>query len=277
QTYFVISPDSISDATPLLQHLRLVEPPANENGLSVHQSDRYLNDCTFYAPSSTLNMDDEQALMNMPGVSMELFAEFSQKITFSPYIFENALIESAQRKMPLFLFPSGLCDRKARDLIESYCIFCSNPPKEKWIAQNSNENLMFPHVYNPSVPGDNIIRDEVELVTAMQSALLEYGSYEWRLAGRLAQTEYHPSVFRFYRRIIAEREFILRDEMLIERIGTTLTDEKLKAPSNNLDRINLDAFINKIVETIIRGERLVNIRPPFADKETADKLAIFIR
>ncbi|GMS88119.1 hypothetical protein PENTCL1PPCAC_10294, partial [Pristionchus entomophagus] len=279
RAFFAISPDAFSEASMQLQYLQRVERPENENDLLVQRSNRFLDDCSFYSPLTPLEVDVEQSLTRIPGTSKELFAELNSQVAFSDKIRDKALIESAQKRMPIFLYPNRECERIARDLIESCCVQCSNPPLEEWVIQNSYDSLMIPYVYDPSAFGGEGTHDEIELLTAMQSSLLEFGSSEWTnwFAGRLVQTEYHPSVFHFYRRTIADREFFLRDEMLIERIRVALTDAKLKAPSNNLDRIRMDAFVSNTVEAITRGERLANIRPPFADEEIADKLAKFIR
>ncbi|GMS83730.1 hypothetical protein PENTCL1PPCAC_5905, partial [Pristionchus entomophagus] len=113
-------------------------------------------------------------------------------------------------------------------------------------------------------------------VTELQSAQLQYGSFEWMkwMSSRLI---FHDSGLSFYRRSIAEREFYQRDEVLIKRIRDALTKPSLTRMSTNLHHIAMDAFVNNIVEKITRGERLVEIDPPFADDETAEKLARFIR
>ncbi|GMR36025.1 hypothetical protein PMAYCL1PPCAC_06220, partial [Pristionchus mayeri] len=115
--------------------------------------------------------------------------------------------------------------------------------------------------------------------TELQGALMDYGSPEWIdwLSARLITSNFDETLISYYRRSIAEREFCLRDEFIIQIIRVALTNPVKLSVSTNLQRIAMDAFVNSIVEKITRGERLVEIDPPFADEETAEKLARFIR
>ncbi|GMS83701.1 hypothetical protein PENTCL1PPCAC_5876, partial [Pristionchus entomophagus] len=177
---------------------------------------------------------------------------------------------------PLFLDAEDVTLRIARDLVHSGTI----PYPEQYdgrLLKQTYDILMMPVIYNPVFSmGEFNSRDSHSIMTEVQGAMIDFGSYEWMkwFMKRLDFFDFNKSDFSYYRRTIAERELCLRDEMQIKRIQEALNSgESMKSQ----DEIRMDSFVNSIVEKITRGERLVQIRPPFADKKTADKLARFIR
>ncbi|GMT32229.1 hypothetical protein PFISCL1PPCAC_23526, partial [Pristionchus fissidentatus] len=118
-----------------------------------------------------------------------------------------------------------------------------------------------------------------ESLLSVESALMEYGSFEWTMwmAGRLRHSNYDEKVFHFYDRSLAEREYCAEDERLIQRLVEALSQRNLEKSRTNEEKMRVDAFVNITVETLNRGDRLVNIEPPFRSVAAAEKLAAFIR
>ncbi|GMT32306.1 hypothetical protein PFISCL1PPCAC_23603, partial [Pristionchus fissidentatus] len=163
--------------------------------------------------------------------------------------------------------------RCCRDLFEGGFVICTDYDT---IRRETHEydRAMLPLVNQPVCD-----RDSLQSILTVESALMEYGSCEWTewMGRRLIYHNYDDEVIRFYHRTIAERECNAQDERLILRLREALTRDGLKEVKFNEERMKVDAFVNSTVETVNRGDRLVNIEPPFRSVAAAEKLAAFIR
>ncbi|GMT27338.1 hypothetical protein PFISCL1PPCAC_18635 [Pristionchus fissidentatus] len=279
--FFVLSPDGVSDATNYLPHLRQVELPEDYIRTHFQLSDRCLDDCTFYEETS--KDLDRDALLKISGVTEEFFAkvddEWILNLKATDNLFIRVMAKSAKKGKHLFLYPQRVFKRMARDLVENGFLFCHDMRKIR-DGKTFYEDLILPCIYNPMLsPEDYRKRDAREALINVQSALMAYGSFEWMewLARRIDLSSFDDmQILSFYHKCTAEREACLRDETLISRIKEAFAQSNQEM-STEMDAIHMDAFINNIVETINRGDRLIEIKAPFKDEETVEKLARFIR
>ncbi|GMS83703.1 hypothetical protein PENTCL1PPCAC_5878, partial [Pristionchus entomophagus] len=280
---YVLPPDCISDATPILQHMILHDFSSEYKSERLKMSNRYHNDCAFYTLKEGVNPD---ILKNLGTVFDEKIARCDDTKWTGNYAVPDSSLERCiigtkrgKNKHPLYLYPTDVCLRIAIDLIDSGSVPCSNG-NDFHKRQDTYENLRIPFIYDPTFTIDKF-KSRVchSLLTELQGAMLDYGSHEWFnwFKKRLETYEFGDSDIVYFRQTIAEREFCVRDEILIKRIRQALRDTKRKKVVTPSDEIQMDAFVNVIVEKINRGERLVEIKPPFSDEKTAEKLARFIR
>ncbi|GMT27372.1 hypothetical protein PFISCL1PPCAC_18669, partial [Pristionchus fissidentatus] len=193
-------------------------------------------------------------------------------------LFIRVMAISAKNCQHLFLYPQRVFKKIVRDLVENGCLFCENMCKIR-DGKTFYEDLILPCIYNPLLTSEDYrTRDARETLMNVQSALMEHGSFEWMewLARRIVLCSFDDKVLTFYHKSKAEREACLRDETLISRIMEAFTQSNQEM-STEMDAIHMDAFVNNIVETLNRGDRLIEIKPPFKDEETVEKLARFIR
>ncbi|GMT27370.1 hypothetical protein PFISCL1PPCAC_18666 [Pristionchus fissidentatus] len=279
---YALSSDAISEGTHFLQYLKHVQLPADYFSNHIQASDRYLGDCQFYVPNNT--HIDENALFGIDGTSRENFAQLNR---FSRYEdTEIAVLLSFERRRPTFFFLNRPYERLSRDLIQNGVIPCSNYNEILWPTY---EDLNLPLIYNSSLTLEDFKQvDPLNLFFELQSAMMEFGSAQWMqwIVKMIHHYyKYRPQaltdgvlnkILSLYHRSIAEKEACLRDEKLITRIRKAFADQSRQVESQ-YDEMLMDAFVNEIVETINRGDRLVEIKPPFKDDATAEKLARFIR
>ncbi|KAF8363932.1 hypothetical protein PRIPAC_90855 [Pristionchus pacificus] len=267
---YVLAPDTISEATRFLNDLERIELPPPDNRIQL--SHRYIADCSFYVPK--VKHFDERGLLKLEGAFRELFA-ICDPHRFQSHTDEDAIvIGTANKGQPFLLAPNKVAQRIARELVRNGLVNCQDANIVETQAF-VYETLIVPCIYNLEIESEDLVTE----ITKMQGALMDYGSYEWThwLTNRLLALKFHDSVLSFYRRSIAEREFCLRDEMVIKRIRNALTNPELPPMQTKLQQIAMDAFVNSTIEKIIRGERLVELQPHYTDEKTADKLARFIR
>ncbi|GMT27375.1 hypothetical protein PFISCL1PPCAC_18672 [Pristionchus fissidentatus] len=277
---FALSPEAIGDATHLLPHLQQVNFGATFAKDYAQCSDRYLDDCTFYSCSPAC---DKVALKSISGVTEEVFARPGYVLAHNDPV-EYALLNSFRKYSPVFMYPRRTYYRLARDLARFGLVPCRDQGD---FCPGAYENLQLPFIYNSNLTQDVFrARDSAEVLLEIQSAMSEFGSPLW-IKWAVSNINHAPSTDRncsrpyfqmlsIYRRTIAEREACKRDEQLIARLRVALM-QQTQSYTSNLDVIQMDGFVNDVIERINRGERLVQIDPPFSDAATAEKLARFIR
>ncbi|GMT27337.1 hypothetical protein PFISCL1PPCAC_18634 [Pristionchus fissidentatus] len=277
---FALSPEAIGDATHLLPHLQQVNFGATFAQNYAQCSDRFLDDCTFYSCNPAC---DKDALKSISGVTEEFFATPANMLSNNDPV-EYALRNSFQKYSPVFMYPRRTYHRLARDLARFAFVPCRDQGD---FCPGAYENLQLPFIYNSHLTQEVFrARNSAETLLEIQSAMSEFGSPVWMkwAASNINHTisidnNQAISIDRMlslYRRTIAEREACKRDEQLIARLRVALIQQTQPCTSN-LDAIRMDGFVNDVIERINRGERLVQIDPPFNDATTADKLARFIR
>ncbi|GMT32729.1 hypothetical protein PFISCL1PPCAC_24026, partial [Pristionchus fissidentatus] len=187
-------------------------------------------------------------------------------------ILSTAMRDSSTKMTPLYLFPRRCYDRLTRDLIESGSVFCSDYDADKLI--HPYDRVMLPLI-NDSISS----RGSLTSLLRIESSLMEYGSCDWMMwiAQRLKLHNYSQEVFTFYHRIVAEREYTACDEKLIRRLREALASKELKSARSSADKMGVDGFVNATMGILNRGDRLVQIEPPFKSVEAAERLAEFIR
>ncbi|GMR32094.1 hypothetical protein PMAYCL1PPCAC_02289, partial [Pristionchus mayeri] len=269
-----LSSECVSTATTHLHNLKLIPWPPNYRQQILQCSDRYLDDCQMYHPESGLDWDGLNA---MEGVSIEMIAPSHLASHFDGLskktaLLDTVVVESTSRNCPLYLFPRRSYDRLTRDLFDGGILICSDY-HEIEVHSHPYDNIELPLIT------DTTRRSSLERRLRAESSLLEYGSFEWMewFARRLRYWDYHPETLLFYHRIIAERDLCVHDEILIQRIQSSLLDSHLGKAKANIEKLRVDAFIYSTMDIIQRGERLLSISPPSSSFSAIDQLTHFIR
>ncbi|GMS97365.1 hypothetical protein PENTCL1PPCAC_19540 [Pristionchus entomophagus] len=274
-----LSSDSVSAATSFLEHLRLSTWPVNYRTSVLQCSDRNLDDCTMYHPESELNEELQDTLLKtMEGaLTIEYVAPASSDNGFAGLSPTSDLLgivvaDSSAKGCPLYLFPRRCYDRLASDLLDYGVVICKDyehARKQKHIY----DTIQLPLI------NETTRRSSMENLLRVESALMEYGSRDWMewLARRLRFYDYDPEVISFYHRTVAERDYYVQDERLIQRLREALTNSTLNEAESNADKMRINAFVYSTMDILLRGDRLVLIEPPFASTRALTQLTDFIR
>ncbi|GMR31658.1 hypothetical protein PMAYCL1PPCAC_01853, partial [Pristionchus mayeri] len=267
-----LNSECVSKAATLLHNLKLVETREAYRQSHLQCSDRNLESCSLYYPQPGL---DENILLQLDGSSIEHFTPSIDELRaiVQSRSLDIATRESWNRKCPLFLFPRRSYDRLTRDLFDKGIIICKN-------YDDVHRNM---HSYDtiqlPVIP-ETSPRSVLERRLKLESALMEFGANEWMdwYARRLINADYHNEVIRFYHRSLAERDYRVEDEKLIQRLRAAFSSEVLVKATSRVEQMNLDSFVYATISSMQRGERLVVIDPPpFKCNEALVQLTHFIR